>query len=118
MIPTTGMIDINQQWRSPSSYGRHGAPLLAFKHTTINKHTMEEFYIVKTIKKLSLIMFIPYTKAQRIDELSCMFVAGRDGRTANAEHWRQQRQHICCICPPSRPVPLVWHVGHVQGHGS
>ena len=35
-------------------------------------------------------MFIPYTKAQRIDELSCMFVAGRDGRTADAEHRRQQ----------------------------
>jgi hypothetical protein len=34
----------------PSSYGRHGAPLLAFKHTTINKHTMEEFFIVKTRK--------------------------------------------------------------------
>ncbi len=47
---------------------------------------MEEFYIIKTRKKLSLIMFIPYTKAQRIDELSCMFVAGCDGRTANAEH--------------------------------
>jgi hypothetical protein len=26
-------------------------------------------------------MFIPYTKAQRIDRLSCMFVAGRDGYT-------------------------------------
>jgi hypothetical protein len=36
---------------------------------------MEEFYIVKTRKKLSLIMFIPYTKAQRIDESSGMFVA-------------------------------------------
>jgi hypothetical protein len=35
-------------------------------------------------------MFIPYTKAQRIDELSCMFVAGRYGRTADAEHRRQQ----------------------------
>ncbi len=35
-------------------------------------------------------MFIPYTKAQRIDKLLCMFVAGRDGRTADAEHWRQQ----------------------------
>jgi hypothetical protein len=36
-------------------------------------------------------MFIPYTKAQRIDELACMFVVGRDGCTANAEHWRQQQ---------------------------
>ena len=83
-IPTTCMIDIDRRWRLPSSYGCHGAPLLAFKHTTINKHTMEEFYIVKTRKKLSLIMFIPYTKAQHIDESSCMFVAGRDGRSADA----------------------------------
>ncbi len=35
-------------------------------------------------------MFIPYTKVQRIDESSCMFVASRDGHTADAEHWRQQ----------------------------
>jgi hypothetical protein len=35
-------------------------------------------------------MCIPYTNAQRIDELSCMFVAGRDGHTADAEHRRQQ----------------------------
>jgi hypothetical protein len=48
---------------------------------------MEEFYIVKT-RKTIINNFIPYTKAQRIDELSCMFVAGRDGRTADAEHWR------------------------------
>jgi hypothetical protein len=46
-IPTTRTININQQWRSPLSYGRHGA---AFKHTTKTKHTMEEFYIVKSRK--------------------------------------------------------------------
>ncbi len=45
-----GMIDINWRWRSSSSYGRHGAPLSDFKHTTISKHTMEEFYIIKTRK--------------------------------------------------------------------
>jgi hypothetical protein len=49
-IPTTCTIDIDQRWRSPSSYGRHGAPLPAFKHTSIDKHTMEEFYIIKTRK--------------------------------------------------------------------
>jgi hypothetical protein len=26
--------------------------------------------------------------------------------------------HIRCICSPSHPMPLVWHVGNVQGHGS
>ncbi len=53
-------------------------------------------------------MFIPYTKAQRINESSCMFVAGRDGRTADAEHWRQQWRHIYVVfvyVPPHAPCP-------------
>jgi hypothetical protein len=51
-------------------------------------------------------MFIPYTKAQGIDKLSCMFVAGCDGCTADAEHWRQQRQHIYVVyVPPHTPCP-------------
>ncbi len=51
-------------------------------------------------------MFIPYTKAQRIDESSCMFVAGHDGRTANAEHRRQQQRHIYLVyVPPHAPCP-------------
>ncbi len=51
-------------------------------------------------------MFIPYTKAQRIDESSCMFIAGCDGRTANAEHWRQQQWHIYIVyAPPHAPCP-------------
>ncbi len=32
--------------------------------------------------------------AQRIDELSCLFVACRDGCTANAKYQRQQQWHI------------------------
>ncbi len=56
-------------------------------------------------------MFIPYTKTQRIDKSSCIFVA--------RSWWSYCRcrasaatttAHICCICSPSRPVPLVWHV--------
>jgi hypothetical protein len=51
-------------------------------------------------------MFIPYTKAQRINESSCMFVAGCDGCTADAERWRQQRWHIYIIyVPPHAPCP-------------
>jgi hypothetical protein len=51
-------------------------------------------------------MYIPYTKAQRIDELSCMFVASRDGRTADAEHWRRQQRHIYVVyVPPHTPCP-------------
>jgi hypothetical protein len=42
---------LDQTWRSLLSYGHHGAPLLAFKHTTISKHTMRQDYIVKTRKK-------------------------------------------------------------------
>ncbi len=51
-------------------------------------------------------MFILYSKAQRINKLSCMFVAGRDGCTANAEHLRQQRRHIYIVyVPPHAPCP-------------
>ncbi len=51
-------------------------------------------------------MCITYTKAQRIDESLCMFVAGHDGRTANAEHRRQQRRHIYVVyVPPHAPCP-------------
>ncbi len=51
-------------------------------------------------------MFITYTKAQRIDESLCMFVFGRDGCTANAEHWRQQQRHIYIVYgPPHAPCP-------------
>jgi hypothetical protein len=36
----------------PSSYGHHGAPLPAFKRTTISKQTMREDYVVKTRKNI------------------------------------------------------------------
>jgi hypothetical protein len=45
-------------------------------------------------------MFIPYTKAQRINKSSCMFVASRDGHTANAEYWQQQQWHIYVVYVP------------------
>ena len=49
-------------------------------------------------------MFIPYTKAQRINESSCMIVAGRDGCTANAELRQQQQRHIYVVyVPPHAP---------------
>ncbi len=51
-------------------------------------------------------MFIPYTKAQRIDKSLGMFVAGCNGRNANAEHGRQQHQHIYVVyVPPHAPCP-------------
>ncbi len=97
---------LDWSWRSPSSYRRHGAPLLAFKHTSISKHTMEQVYIVKTRKKLSCIIFISYTKAQRISKLWCLFVAGLDHCTADAEHRRWQRRHIyVAYVPPHAPCP-------------
>ena len=52
-------------------------------------------------------MFIPYTKAQRIDELLCLFVAGLDRCTADAEHRRQQRRHIYIVYVPSH-APCPW----------
>jgi hypothetical protein len=42
---------LDRTWRSSLSYGHHGAPLPAFKHMTISKHTMRQDYIVKTRKK-------------------------------------------------------------------
>ena len=34
-------------------------------------------------------MLLSYSKARRVDELLSVMFAGRDGRTANAEHQRQ-----------------------------
>ncbi len=35
-----------------------------------------------------------------MDELSCLMFVGRDGRTANAEHQRQQQQPIYVVYGP------------------
>ncbi len=51
-------------------------------------------------------MFIPYTKAQRIDESSCMFVASRDDCTADAEHRRQQHGTYMLYMSPLMPHAL------------
>jgi hypothetical protein len=55
LLDAISCIDRSWQWRS--SYGRHEAPLLAFTHTKISNHTMQQVSIVKN-KKLSLLMFI------------------------------------------------------------
>ncbi len=41
---------IDRRWWSLSSYDRRGAPLPAFKHTTISQHTTQQVSIVKTGK--------------------------------------------------------------------
>ena len=43
---------IDRSWRLPLSYDRHGAPLLAFKHTSILQHTMGQVGIIKTRKTI------------------------------------------------------------------
>jgi hypothetical protein len=45
-------------------------------------------------------MFISYSKALRVDELSSVMFAGCDGRTANAEHQRRQQWHIYVVYGP------------------
>ncbi len=45
-----GTSCIDGSWRSSSSYGCHRAPFPAPKHTTISKHNMQQFYVVKTRK--------------------------------------------------------------------
>ncbi len=44
------ILCIDWWWWSPSLYDRHGAPLPAFKYTTISQHTMRQIGIVKTRK--------------------------------------------------------------------
>ena len=36
-----------------------------------------------------------------MDESSCLMFVGRDGRTADAEHQRQQRRHIYVVYGPT-----------------
>jgi hypothetical protein len=36
-----------------------------------------------------------------VDESSCLMFVGRDGRTADAEHQRQQRRHIYVVYGPT-----------------
>jgi hypothetical protein len=51
-------------------------------------------------------MFVSKSKAWHVDESSCLIIAGCDGHTANAEHWRQQRWHIYIVyVPPHAPCP-------------
>jgi hypothetical protein len=45
-------------------------------------------------------MFISYSKARHINKLLCQFVASLDCCTTDAEHWRQQQQHIYVIYVP------------------
>jgi hypothetical protein len=51
-------------------------------------------------------MFISYSKARRINESSCLSVAGLDCCTTDAEHPRQQQWHIYIVyVPPHAPCP-------------
>jgi hypothetical protein len=64
-------------------------------------------------------MFIPYSKAQRIDESSCIFIAGRDSCTANAEHQQQQQRHIYVVyVPPHTPCPWFGMLAMFRAMGS
>ncbi len=49
----------------------------------------------------------PLSKARQVDESSCLVFVGRDGRTADAEHQRQQRRLIYVVYGPS-------HDGYAQ----
>ncbi len=72
-------------------YGQHGAPLPACKHTTINKHTMWQDYVIKSM---------PF-KSRQVDESSSLMFACCDSRTTIAEHqWQQQRNIYVVYGPP------------------
>ncbi len=62
-------------------------------------------------------MLICQSKAQNLNELLCLIVDGRDGRTVNADHQQQQGRHIYILYAPLTPCAFGLAVGHVQGHG-
>ena len=67
------------------------------------------------LKKLLLLMLFIYFKARHVDESSSVVFAGRDGRTADAEHQRRQTTaHIHHIRASSWHVRLDCHVGNVK----
>ena len=47
-------------------------------------------------------MLVSYPKARHFDESSSVMFVGRDGRTADAEHQRQQQRHIHVVYGPPR----------------
>jgi hypothetical protein len=59
------------------------------------------------IEKLSFVILINYTnKAQRIGKLSCLFVAGLNRCTADAEHQWQHQRHIYIVYVPPHTLCL------------
>jgi hypothetical protein len=55
-----------------------------------------------SMKGVFLLMLFSYSKARRADKLSSVMFAGRDGRTADAEHQQRQRRHIHAVYGPPR----------------
>jgi len=49
---------------------------------------------------LSLVKYMSYSKAQRVDESLFLIIVGRDGCNADAEHLWQQRRHIYVVYVP------------------
>jgi hypothetical protein len=97
------LIDDGGRRRPMPAMGPHSQLLSIQQSTNI---LWKSSTLLKLEKKLLLIMFIPYTKAQCIDESLCMFVAGHDGCTADAEHRGQQQRHIYVVyVPPHAPCP-------------
>ncbi len=43
-----------QPWWPPSSYSRHGAPLLAMRHLTISQHAMQQVDVVKAVDPIKI----------------------------------------------------------------
>ncbi len=109
-----GTLCINWSWRSPLFYRCHGASLLALKHTTISKHTMQQVYVVKTRFLLIINVYttILVTTHQWIDvpdghQLQWLYNQCRALAATTMAHKHQ-------ICLPSWPMSLDCHVGNVQ----
>ncbi len=65
--------------------------------------------VLLKLEKVIISNAFSYSKPRRVNESSFLIVAGRDGRTANAEHQWQQRQHIYVVYGP----PHGWYARFV-----
>jgi hypothetical protein len=110
---TGGDNSYNTQVRTSINYGGHRHPMATMgPHSWLlsiqqSANILWNRSTLLRPEKLLLIMFISYTKAQGIDESLCLFVAGLDCCTADAEHWRQQQRHIYIIYVPPH-APCSW----------
>jgi hypothetical protein len=94
------------------NHGSHPCPMAAMGHHSWLLSIQQSANILWNrstslkLEKISLIMFISYSKAQHIDKLLCLFVVCLDCCISDTEHQQQQQRHIYVVyVPPHAPCP-------------